>query len=133
MKVREGVLSYKQTAYAILLQDAEVTTGHEKQVAMVRMEITNTDLTEIRRGTLWAFVPVEIDYPHNVGWYGPFGNYSIYEGLKALPSVPTGTLPTEDDVLRDGAVTLGIFEPGPGDLRLTVGRHGHAIRQSNEV
>jgi hypothetical protein len=73
---------------------------------------------------------VEIDYPHNVGWYGPFGNYSIYEGLKALPSVPTGTLPTEDDVLRDGAVTLGIFEPGPG---VTVTRYVKVMKFETEL
>ncbi len=112
--VREGSLIYRQLAYAILPEGGEVITGHEKQVVMVRMSMGNADLAQIRRATLWAYVPAEIPTPHGVGQYGPFGNYSLFEGLGSLPEISAEMPKTEDKVLTDGTVILGVYEESPG-------------------
>ena len=119
--MQTGSLVYQQMAYAILLEGGKVVTGHEKQVLLVRMNMTNTDLTTIRHATLWAYVPAEWAYvladiatPHGLGQYGPFGNYSLFEGLGSLPGVPAETLTTEDKTLRDGMALLGTYEEDPG-------------------
>ncbi|HLM82989.1 MAG TPA: hypothetical protein VK302_20490 [Terriglobales bacterium] len=135
--VRKGSLVYQQVTYAILLEGGEVMTGHEKQALMVRMNMTNTDLTEIRHATLWAYVPAEWAYvradiatPHGLGQYGPFGNYSLFEGLSSLPGVPSETLTTEDNVLRDGMVMLGVYEEDPG---VTAKRHKRLMKFDVEL
>jgi hypothetical protein len=128
--VRAGSLVYKQTAYCTLLRDRQVVTGHEKQVVMVRMNMTNTDLTEIHRATLWACVPVETEYSHAVGQYGPFGNYSLYEGETSLPTVPTETEPSMGKNLQNGAVILGMFDEGPG---VTATRYKQIIKFEVEL
>lgn len=111
---REGPLSYRQSAYAILLAGGEVTTGHEKQVVMVQMTMTNTDLTETRNATLWAYVPTELPTRHSVGMYGPFGNYSLFEGLGPLPAGSAPQPATDDKILGDGGTMIGLYEMGPG-------------------
>lgn len=121
---RDDVFAYRQTAFAVLLSDKEVVTGHEKQVAMFQMNITNTDPTETQTATLWAYVPAEIPLPHSVGMYGPFGNYHLYQGLASLPTeeIPD---PATDNVLRDGDTNLGVFELGSG---VTARRYKKLIR-----
>lgn len=131
--IRAGSLVYKQTAYCALLMDRQVTTGREKQVVMVRMNISNTDLTEIRQATLWAYVPMQTEFTHAVGVprsYGPFGSYSLYEGLGSLQTIPAETQPTTDNILRNGAVTLGMFEEGPG---VTATRYKQIIKFEVEL
>ena len=58
---REEGLLYEQLAYTTLLDARVVKTGHEKQVAMVRMSVINTNPTERQRATLWAFIPAKVD------------------------------------------------------------------------
>src|SRR5208282_178790 len=55
-----GDLMFEQVSYATLLDGGEVKTGHEKQVAILRMSVTNTSFTERLHATWWAFVPAAV-------------------------------------------------------------------------
>jgi hypothetical protein len=102
---------YEQVAFATLLDGGKVKTGHEKQVAMVRMSVVNTDPTERRRATWWAYVPATV-----VTTDGPpyFWSYNLFEVTGSLPAVPERALKEEHDILRDGSALLGLYEEGPG-------------------
>ncbi len=111
----EGFLLYEQLAFATLLGAHEVRTGHEKQVAMVQMSVTNTDPSEGRRAVLWAFVPgvvatrgIPPPPPHVIA------TYDLFEVVGSLPPVPNEPTTLVDDVLRNGTVLLGIHSEDPG-------------------
>jgi len=107
----DGNLMYEQVAYATLLDGGEVKTGHEKQVSMVQMSVVNTDPTEARRATWWAWVPATV-----VTTDGPpyFWSYNLFDVTGSLPAVPEQALQETDDLLRDGSVLLGVHEESPG-------------------
>ena len=50
--LKEDELMYEQVAITTLLAGVEVKTGHEKQIAMVRMSDTNLEPSESRRAVL---------------------------------------------------------------------------------
>lgn len=116
-RLRENRLLFEQLAYATLLNDREVKTGHEKQVAMVRMSVTNTDPSENRHATLWAFIPAKIDIrgaPTGPPFHEITDTYAPFEVVGSLPQVPSEPISSDDDVLRNGSVLLGVHEEGPG-------------------
>ena len=53
-RYREAGLIYEQAAFVTLLGGGKVKSVYEKQVAMVRMSVTNTDPTERRCARWWA-------------------------------------------------------------------------------
>jgi hypothetical protein len=103
-------LLYEQMAFATLLEGGKVKTGHEKQVAMVRMSATNLNPSESRHAVIYAFIPAR------TAWKG---EYDLFEVLSPLPAVPAQALSSSEEVLRDGDVLLGVYKRDPG-VRATV-------------
>src|SRR5208282_1638784 len=104
-------LMFEQVSYATLLDGGEVKTGHEKQVAILRMSVTNTSFTERLHATWWAFVPAAVtttDGPPYI-W-----SYNLFEVKGSLPAAQEEALREPDDILRDGPTLLGVHAEGPG-------------------
>jgi hypothetical protein len=110
-RYEDGDLRYEQVLFATLLDAAGVKTGHEKQVAMVRMSVLNTSDTERRHAAWWAFVPAVVATTDEPPY---FWSYKLFDVTGSLPPMPAAPSPAADDVLRDGAVLLGVHEAGPG-------------------
>ena len=109
---REGDILYRQTAFTNLLDGGEVRTGHEKQVVFVRMSVTNVGLRGRQKPVLWAFVP---GIARAKGDLLPkLDHYGLFDVVGALPEVPASLLDEPDNVLRNGAVVLGVFEADAG-------------------
>lgn len=119
----DGGLSYRQSAFAILLERDAVTTGHEKQLALVEMSVTNSHPFESRRATLWAFVPCVVA-AQGVPPF-PYNTYDLFDVQSELPP-PAGRLPEPaDDILRDGSVLLGTYS---ADCGVQVSGQGQLLR-----
>lgn len=120
---QDGSLRYEQLAFATLLGASQVKTGREKQVAMVQMGVTNTDPSEGLHAVLWAFVPGAVaakGVPPP-----PYNTYDFFEVVGSLPAVPSEPTMLMDDVLRSGAVVMGIHSEDPG-VRTT--QHGKVLK-----
>jgi hypothetical protein len=115
-RYRDGDLTYEQEAYTVLLNGGQVKTGHEKQVAMVRMSVVNTNPASNHRATWWAYVPATVATTDTSVVGGPpyFSSYEIFEVTGSLPAVPEQALKETDDILRDASVLLGVHEEDPG-------------------
>jgi len=101
----EETLLYRQLAFAMLLGAGQVATGREKQIAMVEMSITNTDPSENRCATLWAFVPGTV-VAKGVPPF-PYNTYDLFDVPGDLPPLTGDPAEPTDDVLRNGLVLLG--------------------------
>jgi hypothetical protein len=119
---QDGPVLFEQLAFATLLEDLKVRTGHEKQVAIVRMAIANTDPSEDQHAVLWAFVPATVaakgilpppkDEPNGF-------TYDDFDVIGSLPSVSEIRIATTDEIIRDGQVMLGIHREDAG-IKTTV-------------
>ena len=113
---QDGPVMYEQMAFAALIEDLKVTTGHEKQVAIVRMAIVNTDPSEDQHAVLWAFVPATVAAKGLI----PNGNtYDDFDVVGALPSVSGMPIAPPDEIIRDSQSLLGIHREDAG-IRTTV-------------
>jgi hypothetical protein len=110
-RYRDGNLMFEQVLYGTLLDGGEVKTGHEKQVVMLRMSVTNTSFTERLHATWWAFVPAAVATTDGPPY---FWSYDLFDVKGALPAVPEQALKEPDDILRDGSTLLGVHAEGPG-------------------
>ncbi len=120
--VQDGPIRYEQVAYTKLVDASEVKTGHEKQLVVVRMSMTNISPNEMNRAALWAFMPgvvATIDGPPY------FWSYKLYDVTGSLPVVTGNRMESSDDVLREGAIVLGAHQEGPG---VKVARYASALR-----
>jgi hypothetical protein len=109
---QDGALFYEQVAYSTLLGAQDVKTGHEKQVAMVRMSVVNTDPSQGRHAVLWAFVPGHV--AARAVPPPPYSTYDFFEVLGALQAVPATPVTRTDKTLRNGAVLLGTYSEDSG-------------------
>jgi len=110
-RYQDGDLRYEQVLFAALLEGGEVKTGHEKQVAFIRMSVVNASFTERRHATWWAFAPAAIATTDDPPY---FWSYKLFDVTGSLPPAPKTSSREADGVLRDGQTLLGIYEPGPG-------------------
>jgi hypothetical protein len=113
---QDGPVLFEQSAFATLLEDSKVKTGHEKQVAMVRMSIVNTNPSEDQHAVLWAFIPAVVatkgllpskDQPIQ-------NTYDDFDVIGSLPSASGTPMTTPDEIIRDGQTTLGIHREDNG-------------------
>jgi len=101
----DGCLLYQQLAFATLLESDKVTTGHEKQLAMVEISITNSDPSEPRRATLWVFAPCAVVAKGVLPF--PYNTYDLFDVVGDLPAEVGSLSELADELLRDGPVLLG--------------------------
>lgn len=102
-----GPLLFTQVSYAALIGARQVRTGHEKQVAVVEMSISNTHPSETQSESLWAFVPGAI--PARGIPPFPYNTYDLFETVGKLPAIRGYPVEPKDDVLRDGLRLLGMY------------------------
>ena len=109
---RSGGLLYEQTAFTTLLDAAEVKSGHETQVVLVRMSVTHTGYSGKRQATLWAYQPDGALNKRALSHR--FADYALTHPAAPLPE--TGLQPQESGrgELRDGARLLGLFRADEG-------------------
>jgi len=110
-RYQDGDLRYEQVLYAILLDGGEVKTGHEKQVAMIRMSVVNTSYAERRHAAWWAFAPAAVATTDGPPY---FWSYKLFDVTGSLPPVSDLSPIESDGILRDGSTLLGVREEGPG-------------------
>ena len=83
----------------------KVCAGHEKQLAMVKISITNTDPTRNCDATLWAFIPA------NVAVKGvppfPYNTYDLFEVTGNLPNPSGQPVHCDNAAIRSGERLLG--------------------------
>jgi hypothetical protein len=119
---QDGPVLFEQLAFSTLLEDLNVRTGHEKQVAIVRMGIVNTDPSEDQHAVLWAFVPATIAakgiLPPSKDQPTVF-TYDDFDVIGSLPSLSKIPIATPDEIIRDGQVMLGIHQEDAG-IKTTV-------------
>ena len=108
---QDGDLRYEQVLYATLLDGGEVKTGHEKQVAVIRMSVVNTSFTERRHAAWWAFAPAAIVTTDEPPY---FWTYKLFDVTGSLPPASEQSPGAADGILRDGSTLLGVHEEGPG-------------------
>jgi hypothetical protein len=103
----DGPLAYTQTAFACLIRSRQVRSGHEKQVVIVEISIANIDSKRNNFQSVWSFVrepiPVKGIPPF------PYNTYDCFEVTGDLPRIQDNPVEPDDDVIRDGAVELGIY------------------------
>ena len=110
-RYQDGDLRYEQVLFATLLDGGEVKTGHEKQVAVIRMSVVNTSFTERRHAAWWAFAPAAIATTDEPPY---FWSYKLFDVTGSLPPLPEPSPGESDGILRDGSTLLGVHEEGPG-------------------
>jgi len=110
-RYQDGDLRYEQVMFATLLDGGEVKTGHEKQVALIRMSVVNTSFTERRHATWWVFAPAAVATTDEPPF---FWSYKLFDVTGSLPPVPELSSNEPSDLLRDGSTMLGVHEEGPG-------------------
>jgi hypothetical protein len=96
-----------QVSFAALVGAREVRTGHEKQVALVEMSISNTDPTETRNESLWVFFPGTV--PAKGVPPFPYNTYDLFEIVGKLPPIRGYPAEPQDHIVRDGLRALGIY------------------------
>lgn len=106
-KWQNGPLLFTQTSFATLLGARDVQTGHEKQVAVVEMNISNTDSTHSASESLWAFVPGSI-LAKGVPPF-PYNTYDLFEIVGKRPPIRGYPSEPKDNLLRDGARIIGAY------------------------
>ena len=94
-------------SYAALIGAAEVRTGHEKQVAVVEMSVSNTHSSATQNESLWAFVPGAIPAKGMPPF--PYNTYDLFELSGTLPPIRGYPVEPKDNVLRDGLRVVGIY------------------------
>jgi hypothetical protein len=104
---RKGSLLFKQTSFASLLGPRAVQSGHEKQVAVVEMNISNTSNSETQQESLWVFVPGVIAAKGVPPF--PYNTYDLFEVEGKIPSIPGSLTEPKDNVFRNGSISLGAF------------------------
>jgi hypothetical protein len=109
--VQVGPIRYEQVAFTKLVDADSVKTGHERQIVVVRMSMTNTSPSEKNQATMSAFVPAVVATTD-----GPpfFWGYKLYDVTGSLPVLAGNSVESSDDVLRNGAAVLGVHREGPG-------------------
>ena len=110
-RYQDGDLRYEQVLFATLLDGGEVKTGHEKQVALIRMSVVNASFTERRHATWWVFAPAAVATTDEPPF---FWSYKLFDVTGSLPPVPELSPGEPNDLLRDGSTLLGVHEEGPG-------------------
>jgi len=105
---RRPSVQVTQTAFAALTDAQCVHTGHESQVAVVEMRVSNTDAAEIRQETLWAFVPCKIAAKGIPPF--PYNTYDLFEVLGTLPTVASPPFQPNDNIVRSGSRILGSYQ-----------------------
>ena len=110
-RYQDGDLRYEQVLFTTLLDGGEVKTGHEKQVAVIRMSVVNTNLSERRHAAWWAFAPAAVPTTDGPPY---FWSYKLFDVTGSLPALPEVSSSETDGILRDGSTLLGIHEEGPG-------------------
>jgi len=110
-RYQDGDLRYEQVLFATLLDGGEVKTGHEKQVALIRMSVVNTSFTERRHAKWWVFAPAAVATTDEPPF---FWSYKLFDVTGSLPPVPELSSNEPNDLLRDGSTLLGVHEEGPG-------------------
>ncbi|HEX4424146.1 MAG TPA: hypothetical protein VH079_02020 [Terriglobales bacterium] len=105
-KWQSGPLLFTQTSFATLLGASEVKTGHEKQLAMVQMNVTNTEKSPTS-ADLWAFVPGSI-LAKGVPPF-PYNTYDLFEIAGQRPPIRGYPSEPKDNLLRDGVRIVGIY------------------------
>jgi hypothetical protein len=108
---QDGDLRYEQVLLATLLNGGEVKTGHEKQVAVIRMSVVNTSFSDRRHAAWWAFTPAAVPTTDGPPY---FWSYKLFDVTGSLPPLPEASSSEPDGILRDGSTLLGIHEEGPG-------------------
>ena len=78
-------LFFTQVSYAALIGARQVRTGHEKQVAVVEMSISNTHPSETQSESLLAFVPGAI--PARVIPPFPYNTYDLLERVGKMHAI----------------------------------------------
>ena len=121
-RYQRGDVRFEQMLYATLLAGGEVKTGHEKQVAMIRMSVENASFSEPRHAVWWAFVPAAVATNDGPPY---FWSYKLFEVTGSLPPAGERTQASADGLLRSGATLLGVQEAGPG---VTAAAYGIATR-----
>jgi hypothetical protein len=125
---RDGVVVYRQRAFAALLDARAVKTGHEKQIVMVKMDVVNADVRERRKATLWVFVPWIARTKGDLIRKGD--HYGLFEVVEPLPTVGGAPIAASDDVWRDGAAALGVWETDSG---VKVTRYANVLKLEMEL
>jgi hypothetical protein len=120
--VQDGPIRYEQVAFTKLVDADAVKTGHEKQMVVVRISMTNTSFTETKHAASWAFVPAVVATTDGLPY---FWSYKLYDVTGSLPAVPENQIESSDDVLREGTVLLGVHREGAG---VKVIRYAGALR-----
>ena len=103
----KGSLVFAQTSFAALVNASEVRSGHEKQVAIVEMTVSNTHSTSTCHESLWACVPCAIAAKGIPPF--PYNTYDLFEVSGQLPPIQDDPTEPKDNVFREGSVHLGIY------------------------
>jgi hypothetical protein len=123
-RVREESVMLEQLAYAVLLEPGSVRTGHEKQVAMLRMSVTNQTDADSCKTSWWVFPGVEIKTSAEAP-YKLFGDYTLFDVTGSVPGVSPEEPWNNDRTLRNENRILGCFSEDTG---VKVTRHGTALQ-----
>jgi hypothetical protein len=102
----KGSVVFAQTSFAALINAPEVVTGHEKQVAVVEMTVSNTHSTVACQESLWAFVPCAI-VAKGIPPF-PYNTYDLFEISGRLPPIQDNPTEPRDNIFREGSLLLGI-------------------------
>jgi hypothetical protein len=114
---------FAQTSFAALINSPEVRTGHEKQVAVVEMTVSNTHSIASCQESLWAFVPCAMAAKGVPPF--PYNTYDLFEVSGPLPPIRDDPTELKDNVFREGSLLLGIHRR---DKSVRAHAHNNVLR-----